>query len=220
MKLEIVKSRRKTMSLQVLRPDILRVRVPYACREFEISRFIDKNQQWINKQLAQYKAYPGIPDSRFEDGGQLWLFGERYDVRVVPGDSFDIKLNETSLVVTRAAKTDEQIRRKIQQWKRDFTEVYFSERLAELHQSAPVSLPGYSFKIRKMKRQWGNCSRRGQITLSTALVRYPLECIDYVMWHELTHLKHFNHSASFYRLQEVLCPNWREYKMKLERFSP
>ena len=83
----------------------------------------------------------------------------------------------------------------------------------------PIRLPDFQFKLRKMKRQWGNCNHKGIITINSQLIRYPLNCIDYVLIHELTHLIHLNHGKSFYRLMEQVCPNWNQQRLLLSQFS-
>jgi predicted metal-dependent hydrolase len=70
--------------------------------------------------------------------------------------------------------------------------------------------------IRQMKRQWGSCSPRGRIALNVGLVRVPRECIDYVLLHELCHLKAHNHGRAFYRLLDRHLPDWRQIKLRLD----
>jgi hypothetical protein len=64
-------------------------------------------------------------------------------------------------------------------------------------------------RLRKMKRTWGSCSAQGNITLNTRLMKVPPRCIDYVIAHELCHLREMNHGKAFYALQDQLYPNWR-----------
>lgn len=70
--------------------------------------------------------------------------------------------------------------------------------------------------IRKLKTRWGSLSPRGILTLNVDLIRAPGECIDYVIAHELCHLKHRDHGADFYRLLERMMPDWERRKLKLE----
>ncbi len=76
--------------------------------------------------------------------------------------------------------------------------------------------PRPDIQIRKMKSRWGSLSAKGRLTLNTDLVRAPKECIDYVVTHELCHLKHHNHSPAFYELLEKSMPDWKKRKHKLE----
>jgi hypothetical protein len=77
--------------------------------------------------------------------------------------------------------------------------------------------PSSELKFRKMKRRWGSCSKaKKSILLNTELIKAPVECIDYVIVHELCHLKIANHSKDFYALLGVCLPNWKKWKDELE----
>ena len=70
--------------------------------------------------------------------------------------------------------------------------------------------------VRQMKKRWGSLSHNGLLTLNTDLIRAPKACIDYVITHELCHLKHHNHGPNFYRLLEKMMPDWERRKSQLE----
>jgi predicted metal-dependent hydrolase len=70
-------------------------------------------------------------------------------------------------------------------------------------------------RLRLMKKTWGSCSAKGVITLNPHLVKAPPQCIDYVIAHEICHLKEHNHGKGFYALQDQLYPDWREAKAHL-----
>jgi hypothetical protein len=70
-----------------------------------------------------------------------------------------------------------------------------------------------------MRTQWGNCSSTGQLTLNVHLIKAPLECIDYVILHELCHIAEHNHSERFYRLMNDVLPGWELIKSRLDRLA-
>ena len=67
-----------------------------------------------------------------------------------------------------------------------------------------------------MQKRWGSLSDKGTVTLNTDLIRAPKECIDYVVTHELCHLKYNNHGPEFYKLLDSVIPGWEKIKHKLE----
>jgi hypothetical protein len=72
--------------------------------------------------------------------------------------------------------------------------------------------------IRAMRRRWGSCSNKGIITLSTELIKLPDLFIEYVIIHELCHLKHHNHGSGYYELLSELFPEWRSVRKELRRY--
>ena len=67
-----------------------------------------------------------------------------------------------------------------------------------------------------MKKRWGSCSKQGAIILNTELIKAPSHCIDYVILHEMCHLKYFNHGKAFYNLLVKIMPDWEKRKKRLE----
>jgi predicted metal-dependent hydrolase len=68
-----------------------------------------------------------------------------------------------------------------------------------------------------MPKRWGSCTAKGEILLNPDLIKTPAVCVEYVVLHELCHLKHLNHSAAFFRMLDAVLPDWRERKQRLER---
>lgn len=68
-----------------------------------------------------------------------------------------------------------------------------------------------------MTRRWGSCTAKGKIILNPEIVKAPTRCIEYVVIHKLSHLIHYDHSYSFYDLQNKVMPDWMKWKLKLEK---
>ena len=217
---KIKRSKRKTLSIQVHRNQQVLIRAPLRCKDSEISRFLHKHSGWVQRKLEDSLKNPGLPESEYKDGGALWLLGDKKTINVVDSNKKAVTLSEDNLIIYQTLPLDpKNIFRLISGWKRAFAATLFEERLAYWSKEFTIKLPAYQFKIRKMKRQWGNCNSKGIITINSQLVRYPLSCIDYVIVHELTHLKHLNHGPNFYRLMASVMPDWKEQKQLLSDFS-
>ena len=75
-----------------------------------------------------------------------------------------------------------------------------------------------SLQLYRMDKRWGSYTPAGKVLLNPELVKHPVYCIDYVIIHELCHIKHPNHSKNFYDLLNKVLPDWQKRKHKLERF--
>ena len=87
------------------------------------------------------------------------------------------------------------------------------------HPQVTEAPAGIAFRVRRMRRRWGSCSAGGALLFNTFLVCTPPECVDYVIVHELCHLRHMNHSRAFYGLLEELRPAWRSERARLREFE-
>jgi len=196
------------------------VRSPMFCSRRKITQFLQHHAQWINGRLAYYRENPGLPELTFQRGTRLFLLGKPYEIVAEIGSKRTVVLAEQQIHFTKPDyKAGDEVSA-LSRWYRQWAEAYFSERAHTLHANATIELPQFVCKVRKMKRQWGNCSRKAEIKFNLNLIQYPEDCIDYVIYHEMSHLLHFNHSKAFYNVLETLCPEWRSLKHKLETFSP
>ncbi len=100
-------------------------------------------------------------------------------------------------------------------------ELHTQESIEErvLYFSQKMSLPYSQLKFRKMKRRWGSCSSCGVITLNRALFYVASELVDYVIVHELAHLRHMNHSKEFHSLVKSYLPEEKKYRISLQEID-
>jgi predicted metal-dependent hydrolase len=109
-----------------------------------------------------------------------------------------------------------KIRSVLNDWYRQRARDVFAQRLAVIAEPLQWIHELPPLRLQFMSRQWGSCSPAGRITLNPWLVRAPREAIDYVLLHELCHLKHHNHSRAFYSMLDRHMPNWRKVKGLLD----
>lgn len=159
-----------------------------------------------------------LPEFHYVNGEQHLFMGQAYALNVLhhPGRRAVIGLSDNRLDVKVSDTGREAVRRTLVNWYREWAQSEFTERLAKACRGAPWTggrIP--DMRLRRMKRTWGSCSSKGRITLNPHLIKAPRECIDYVIAHEVCHLREHNHGKTFYALQEQLYPNWREAKARL-----
>jgi len=144
--------------------------------------------------------------------------GKQYQLKVSVGDANKVRLKNGVFEVTCWQKIAPHMTKRLM-------ERWYAEKAAEqFEQSLERCWPKFkryglhkpSLVIQRMEKRWGSLSETGTLTLNLSLVKASKECIDYVMIHELCHLKHHDHSADFYRLLAALLPEWQNLKQKLE----
>lgn len=121
-----------------------------------------------------------------------------------------------SLILT--LKHPQSIAVAMEQWYQFRAELLFQEHLRRCLQIAfPLRFDSdVKLRVKPMKRRWGSCPKVGTITLNTELVKTPLHCIDYVIIHELCHLRIHDHSPAFFRMLGRCMPDWKRRKDRLE----
>lgn len=135
------------------------------------------------------------------------------------GTASDVKLVGRFFQV-RHSDRDDEIGCLLEDWYLNHAKSVFTNRLRQCQKNCrTLELPNaLTVTVRKMARRWGSCTQVGNISLNIDLVKTPVYCIDYVIIHEMCHLKIHNHSPAFYRLLTRCMPDWEKRKAKLDSF--
>jgi len=192
---------------------------PEMASEFRVHDIVRKKAPWIAKSIDKLENYHPLPaPKQYVSGETLVYLGRQYRLKVENGKDEPAKLRGRFLHVEVKNKTDiRKVKRKVENWyrkrARDILSRYMDKcfAIASRH-----GLPEPFFTIRKMRRRWGSCSPADRITLNIKLVQLPVQCIEYVIMHELCHLRHPNHSRYFYSFLTRCLPDWRKRKEILD----
>lgn len=209
--------RRKTLAVHVLADGAVEVRAPLGLSERHIVRFVEERAAWVvrtqQKQRAKHRWQNDVAP-----GAQLWYLGEARRLEVHKGVASAVFIGPDTLqVFARDPCNLPALARQLEGWWRVQADVVFRERLLEVCKLFPgLDVP--PLRLRKMRQRWGSCSRRGQVTLNTELIKLPVSLIDYVIAHELCHLFEFNHSPRFYRRLAAAVPDWQQRELMLKQF--
>jgi len=192
---------------------------PASAAAADVRAALRKRAAWVSRQVAsarQRRAY--LLPREFVSGESVLYLGRRYRLKVVvdAACTASASLRGAFLVVTVRKYLPELVRDAVSAWRRQRARSVFADRLAAV--ASPLrwvqALP--AMRLRMMKVQWGSCSPAGRLTMNPMLVQASRECIDYVLLHELIHLRHHNHSPDFYRSLGRHMPNWRAVKLRLD----
>ena len=188
----------------------------------EIKQAVLKRARWIRNQLAKLEAAHRYALHRqYVSGETHWYLGKRYllKVRESGRDASVVKLLGAQLVVTIPDKKAWFVKQALNDWYRARALQVFERRLAVLCPDLNWVRAMPEWQLRPMKKQWGSCSPKGRLSLNPMLVKAPRQCIDYVVVHELCHMKHHNHSEAYYALLSRRLPDWRERKQRLDNLA-
>lgn len=210
--------RRRTLAIHVYRDATIEVRAPIACPLATVLDFVRRRRVWVKRQLERVATYPPARALQYTQGEHHRYLGEWMVLALRSGSPRQCRLIDGRLLLMLREPSDPmRVKRLLEQWYRDRASEVFAERLAYWSEH-PVygGLEPPSLRLRRMSRRWGSCSSQGVITLNTGLVEQRLELIDYVIVHELCHLRVFEHSARFYALLDKVLPDWRRRHRALE----
>ncbi len=215
---------RKTLGITV-RPDLtVGVRAPLGTALEEIEAVVKKRAAWIRKQQRELVRYlPHLPPRQYVSGESHRYLGRQYRLRVnaSPESEPTVQQTRNTLEVVVADPADRQhVKVLLDAWYRARAEDVFAARLAACYPKVQhLGLPYPQLAVREMRSRWGNCDPDDRITLNIKLILVPEELIDYVIYHELCHLREHHHGKAFYQLLDRVLPEWRERKRKLEEFD-
>lgn len=177
---------------------------------------------WIIKQLDYFERFQPLPPPRSYVAGETHLYlGRQYRLKVTKSAGDEVKLLGRYIhVFSSQPDSSEHTRRLVEDWYRVHAVAAFGRRLALCVQRArALKVVEPKLIVRRIKTRWGSCSRLGTILLNTELVKAPVDCIDYVITHELCHLRIHEHTPAFYRLLSRCMPDWERRKERLERVA-
>lgn len=213
-------SKRTTLGIDV-NPDLsVVVTAPTGSSDTAVEQRVKKRAAWIIEQRRFFETYlPTIPPRQYVSGETHRYLGRQYRLRVHAAGTDAVKLARGQLNVGLADVTKkDRVRALVTRWFRDRAETVFGERFSAWAEKARRhGIETESFQIRQMKNRWGSCTGEGHILLNPDLIVAPVICIEYVIAHELCHLKEHNHGAGFYRLLRALMPDWEERRCRLNK---
>ena len=212
-------SSRKTLAIDV-HPDLtVVVTAPKGTDDATVEQRVRKRASWIVKQQRLFETFlPSIPPRKYVSGESHRYLGRQYRLRVRQGDEESVKMSRGQINVTLTDDNKNRVRHLVQGWFRERAEIVFSQLFEEWAAKANrFGIKASGFQIRKMKTRWGSCTKNANTLLNSELIAAPKMCIEYVIVHELCHLKEHNHGKDFFNLLRKLMPDWERRRERLNR---
>ena len=201
---EVVRTkRRKTASIQIIKGAV-RAIVPEKLSDARVEALIQKRTPWIRKKLReQSKAIVPKP-KEYVSGENFTYLGRNYRLKVMWGNDHGVKLKGGYLEVGVSKEKD--IRDSLVQWYETRALIRLTDKTKRYCKIMGVS-PNL-ISVRDYKSRWGSCSSKGAITYNWKIIMAPHYIVDYVVVHELCHLKHLNHSPTYWRSVKTEIPDY------------
>ncbi|WP_109483644.1 SprT family zinc-dependent metalloprotease [Paraburkholderia sp. C35] len=189
----------------------------------DIETAIAEKQRWIFTKLTEWQTRTEqrvMPRVDWKDGAEVPYLGQNVRISLAAANgllAFDPSSNVLALPLPAQADP-QQIKDRVQGWLQSEAKRIFGERLDVYAEKLGVSYRAYG--LSSAATRWGSCSSDGKIRLNWRLIHFPLSIIDYVVAHELAHLREMNHSPRFWQTVESIFPEFREARQTLKHHPP
>jgi predicted metal-dependent hydrolase len=215
--------KRKTIGLQVKHGKVI-VRAPYFVDQLHITKLINNKSAWLQKKITEQLSSPIRNTPTFLPNSSLYIFGKAKSIQINYSTKAGIENTEHALIINitqrlEAKLADEkmltlQIKKQLDLWFKEQVNSYIDTHLANFCERC--ELFPHSFQVKRYKSRWGSCNSKKELSFSSLLAMVPNWVFDYVIVHELCHLKHMNHSAKFWALVYQHDTNYKKAKQWLK----
>ncbi|MES2025990.1 MAG: SprT family zinc-dependent metalloprotease [Pseudomonadota bacterium] len=219
----LVRSKRRSIGFMI-DDDGLRITAPKWVTLTEIENAICEKQRWIFTKLNERREHSARrlqPQMEWRDGATLPYLGNDITLRILGTQSagivYDAESKELTVCLPSAA-AERQLKDRVQGWLQLEAKRIFAERLPVYAEKLDVSYQ--SFALSSAMTQWGSCTADGKIRLNWRLIHFALPLIDYVIAHELSHLREMNHSPQFWATVQSVFPEFAAAKKALRDHAP
>ncbi len=222
---EIVYSKRRRKAAIIVRPDLkVEFRAPHGLSHEAIRDMIRKKAGWVWEKLDWFEANRlPVQEKRYTDGEKYLYLGEEYPLRILHADGIKKPVasfsgSEIIVLVPEAASEDLKpalVKKAVWNFYSDGAGLEVNRFLKIYSEKLKIAPP--AFKVKHQKRRWGSCSADNVLRINFQLAMAPSEQLEYVVVHELCHVKEKNHSARFWKLVGELMPGYEVHRKNLKK---
>lgn len=215
--IEVQKKSIKNMHLQVKPPDgHVVISAPTDISDKAIEIYARTNLSWIKSAIKKFQDQPRSAKRQYVSGETIYIWGKQYFIKFVPDEqknSFTIRGNEVVLCM-KEKSTVRQRENYIREQYRDLLKAQIEHLLPKWEQI--TDLHPDSWQTKYMVTKWGTCNTdKRKLWFNLQLAQKPVECLEYIILHELIHLRERKHNSAFVAYMDLYMPNWRERKKEL-----
>lgn len=210
---ECIRSNRKSIGIEIKGDGKVIVRAPKHVSDKFIRECVTSREEWILKKQAIFQErMVNSPPIQYIEGEFFMFLGEKYPLKFrtdVTNKKCKIYLDEGHLIYENGARTTQAIQNQLEMWYRYTAQEVVEDRIRYYLKYFAVK-PAY-IKVKTQKKRWGSCSSKRHLLFNWNLIKAPLEVLDYIVVHEMSHMVHMNHSKKFWGVVESIMPNYKAH---------
>lgn len=210
---EVIKSKIKNLYIHIKDGKVI-VKAPARVKDKDIKRAVEEKKKWI------YEKLENLSKQEYKQGSKVLLLGREYPLKIkfIRQNTAEIYIENGNMVAEIPKKYKKEYAKRIEELLDD---VYMKVAEKEVDMAMQivtriVGIKPNKYRIRKLKTAWGTCTSNKNITINSSLMKYDRTVIQYVVLHEICHLKYMNHSKEFWNMVEKYMKDYREIRKKLK----
>jgi predicted metal-dependent hydrolase len=216
----LARRNRNTLAISVNPDAEVEVIAPMSASLEKVFEKVRKRAPWIQRQKRFFTQFkPRAPERKYVSGETHLYLGRAYKLKIISHIQRQVKLYRGRLIVqSLKPKKREVTKALVEQWYHERAQAIFRERLALCQRrfSKPEDFEPAGLVIMQLRQRWGSMTPTGKLILNRVLIRASVDAIDYVITHELCHMRHNHHGGAFFDLLDRVMPDWEKRKLKLE----
>ena len=217
-KYKLTRSKRKTLGIKINEDASLEVKAPINISQEKIDEFVQSKEKWIAKHTKEIlERYEIKKQFTLNYGGSVSVRGKPTEISRAKGEYASYDHQKSKIYIPKIAKSPETIKLVIVKLYKLIAKNHINQRVSFFGREMNVNPT--AVRITSAKTRWGSCSGKNSVNFSWRLIMADDETIDYVVVHELAHIKEHNHSPKFWNIVESIFPDYKKQKEKLKILS-
>lgn len=217
---ELTRKRVKNINIRVRADGTVGVSAPHRVTDQEVETILVSRGDFILGALEKFSALAqqGSGEPAYDQGEVVYFLGWKYPIRLQEGKKNRAELAGDEILLQLRNPSSGELRKKtMEDFYKEQCLAATTELCRRIHPYLePLGVPFPEIKVRSMISRWGSCKPSDErVTFAWQLVKAPVECVEYVVWHELVHFLHMDHSPAFYGCLEQFVPDWKARRKRL-----
>lgn len=218
--------KRKYISIRITHDGQVIVLLPIKACHQDALQAIHKKETWISEHLDKISTKSKPLQLSYKTGEKHLYLGNWYTLLILKEQKTQLPLqerisfNHPFMKIIPTEQTSIAVKNLLERWYRNEIKQIITHQITLFSHLIPWLHKIKKWNIKRMRCCWGSCTQHGVITVNMHLIKAPRICLNYVLLHELIHLKEHNHSHQYYSILSTFMPSWKKVKAQLEDMAP